>query len=53
MPFFQFGYHDSQLTKMNKEKNYASSRSINLGYRNGGTRYVWVQIKRRRTYKQI
>ena len=40
--------------QVNKEKKLGSKqRSINLGYCNGGTLYVWVQKKHQRTYRQI
>ena len=36
------------------EKKIRSERKfVNQGYRNGRTRYVLVQTKHRRTYKQI
>ena len=58
MPFVHFVYYDIQLTKMNKqvtkEKKLGSQwKPINQGYHNGEICYVWVQIKRQRTYKQI
>ena len=50
-----FVYYDNQLIKMNKyvnkEKKLPSERkSINLGYRNGETHYVWVQTKYQKTW---
>ena len=56
--FVHFVYYNIQLTKMNKEVNEekkirSERKSVNQGYCNGRTRYVWVQTKHLRSYKQI